>query len=483
MVIENNSTLTKMLRDNGASPDLLHMASFHIEDEDALETIETEMKRRGNHDKNRAVARYLTIGKKGAAQAGGQTKESLLVAVQNLLTLNLQKAAEDERRRAEIQKHHEDEKNEHHVTRELLTNSNSSMIAAVRDFEKTGRDNDAALHRGLMFVNERLDKITDDAVKSQRKLKNMAIAMAVGLAMLIIGTTAFGQVQTPTLPAQVVAACAGSSFTVGQRIYLTELANGSLCASVSGTVTVSGNVTVVQPTGTNLHIVADSGTITTVGTVTTITNPVTVTDGAGALNVIVDSGSVTANAGTNLNTSTLATEATLAALDAKVTAVNTGAVTVSTFPDNEPFNVAQINGTTTDDGNGAIGTGTLRVAQGSGSTVSSCADETQVASVPISTATSGNVELVAISGSTVVYVCGYNAIATGTVAIQFISGTGTACATGETNKTGAYPLIANSGLAVGNGGAMQFKGAAGEAVCIELSGAVQVDGLLTYVQR
>jgi hypothetical protein len=35
-------------------------------------------------------------------------------------------------------------------------------------------------------------------------------------------------------------------------------------------------------------------TVTTVGTLTTITNPVTVTDGAGALNVIVDSGTLTA---------------------------------------------------------------------------------------------------------------------------------------------------------------------------------------------
>lgn len=39
----------------------------------------------------------------------------------------------------------------------------------------------------------------------------------------------------------------------------------------------------------------------------TATDTVTVTDGAGALNVIVDSGSVTANAGTNLNTSALLT--------------------------------------------------------------------------------------------------------------------------------------------------------------------------------
>lgn len=117
-----------------------------------------------------------------------------------------------------------------------------------------------------------------------------------------------------------------------------------------------------------------------------------------------------------------------------------------------------------------------------------CQDASQVTSVVISTASSGNVELVAISGSTVVYVCGFDVTAQADVSVQFISGTGSACATGETNKTGTYPLIAASGaglrgLARSNGGSVQFKGAAGEAVCIELSGAVQVDGLLTYVQR
>ena len=117
-----------------------------------------------------------------------------------------------------------------------------------------------------------------------------------------------------------------------------------------------------------------------------------------------------------------------------------------------------------------------------------CNDQSQVTSVAISTASSGNVQLVAISGSTIVYVCGFDVTAAADVSVQFVSGTGSACATGETDKTGVYQLTAASGaglrgLARPNGGAPQFKGAAGEAMCIELSGAVQVDGLLTYVQR
>lgn len=84
---------------------------------------------------------------------------------------------------------------------------------------------------------------------------------------------------------------------------------------ISGTVTANagtGNFTVVQPTGTNLHTVIDSGTLTTVSTVTavtSITNPVTVAQATAAnLNATVI-GTVTANAGTNLNTSALSTSA------------------------------------------------------------------------------------------------------------------------------------------------------------------------------
>lgn len=58
----------------------------------------------------------------------------------------------------------------------------------------------------------------------------------------------------------------------------------------------------------------------------TTTNPLQVGDAGGSLTV---DGTVTANAGTNLNTSALALEATLSTLNGKVTAVNTGAVVVA----------------------------------------------------------------------------------------------------------------------------------------------------------
>jgi hypothetical protein len=115
--------------------------------------------------------------------------------------------------------------------------------------------------------------------------------------------------------------------------------------------------------------------------------------------------------------------------------------------------------------------------------VAACDDPSRVTSVAIDTASSGNVELVALTSSQIVYVCGYDVQAHGTVGVQFIYGTGTACATGETNLTGVYNLEAREGLVRSNGGAVQFKTAASNALCIELSAAIQVSGVLTYVKQ
>lgn len=111
-----------------------------------------------------------------------------------------------------------------------------------------------------------------------------------------------------------------------------------------------------------------------------------------------------------------------------------------------------------------------------------CADYARVQSAKIDTASSGNVEIVALAASQIVYVCGYDFIATTAVSVQLIYGTGTACATGETDLTGPYPAGANGGIAIPNTGAVQLKTASANALCIELSGTVQVSGVVKYVQ-
>lgn len=88
------------------------------------------------------------------------------------------------------------------------------------------------------------------------------------------------------------------------RVRLSTVVGGTANATLRATVT-RPYVVMFGSDGTNIRqlktdtggavqVDVESGTLTTVSTVTTVTNPVTVTDGAGALNVIVDSGTVTA---------------------------------------------------------------------------------------------------------------------------------------------------------------------------------------------
>ena len=83
-----------------------------------------------------------------------------------------------------------------------------------------------------------------------------------------------------------------------------------MVADSGSTTAVTGNVTVVQPTGTNLHAVLDT-TSTTAVTQATAGNLNATVVGTGTFAAQV-TGTVTANAGTNLNTSALALDATVA---------------------------------------------------------------------------------------------------------------------------------------------------------------------------
>ena len=74
-------------------------------------------------------------------------------------------------------------------------------------------------------------------------------------------------------------------------------------------------------------------------------------------------------------------------------------------------------------------------------------------------------------------------VGAGAVDVQFIYGTGTACATGETDLTGAMSIAAaGGGMAESSPFWRGMKGAASNALCIELSAAVQVSGVLYYTK-
>lgn len=127
----------------------------------------------------------------------------------------------------------------------------------------------------------------------------------------------------------------------------------------------------------------------------------------------------------------------------------------------------------------------VNVAQVGGVTPAAavCDDPSKVTSVAVNATASGNTELVALTADDIVYICGYNFMSSGAADVRLVYGTGTACATGETGITGLYPLIAQTGIAVPNGGAVQAKGAVSNAVCIESSATVNVRGLLSYVKE
>lgn len=114
-------------------------------------------------------------------------------------------------------------------------------------------------------------------------------------------------------------------------------------------------------------------------------------------------------------------------------------------------------------------------------------------SAAISVTSGTTTSLVAVSGSTVVYVCGISitiapsAVTAATALFEY--GTGAAC-TGPTTLTGTYgngDLTSTVGVApinYGGGGQTIFKSAASNGICILTAGnVVNVQGVITYVQQ
>lgn len=104
------------------------------------------------------------------------------------------------------------------------------------------------------------------------------------------------------------------------------------------------------------------------------------------------------------------------------------------------------------------------------------------ASAAISVATATTTQLVALSGTTSIYVTHFDVIAGGTGNITFVYGTGAACATGTTSLTGAYNLTAQAGISAGVGLGPVLVVPAGKALCVTTSAAVQMSGAVSYSQ-
>jgi hypothetical protein len=115
-------------------------------------------------------------------------------------------------------------------------------------------------------------------------------------------------------------------------------------------------------------------------------------------------------------------------------------------------------------------------------------------SVPISVTSATTTSLVATSGSTTVYVCGFSISiapsATSADTALFERGTGAACVTTQASLTGTFGngdlTTAAPPTVVTYGGAGQtvFKSAGTDAICLVTAGTtVNVQGVMTYVQQ
>lgn len=104
------------------------------------------------------------------------------------------------------------------------------------------------------------------------------------------------------------------------------------------------------------------------------------------------------------------------------------------------------------------------------------------ASVKIDVSTATTTQLVALSGSTRIYITHWDVIAGGTGNIKLVYGTGASCGSGTTDITGNYNLTAQAGISVGGGLGPAIVVPAGQALCVTTSAAVQMSGVVTYTQ-
>lgn len=247
------------------------------------------------------------------------------------------------------------------------------------------------------------------------------------------------------------------TFTVGDGAGALNVIVDSGAVTVSdgagalNTIVDSGTLTCTQGTGTNLHTVVDSGTVT-------------VSDGAGALNVIVDSITAGDNNIGNVDVLTMPTT-TVTATNLDVQIGGSDSLTIGTFPDNEPINVAQRGGV---------------------AVVAGACERESLLYVQISQ--TGGTQLITGTASERIYICSIQLVTATAQNIALVDGTGSVCATSPTGLLGGstaatgWNFAANGGIVLPPSRDSWTKTSTdADNVCLLQSGAGQVSGSLTYV--
>jgi hypothetical protein len=193
-------------------------------------------------------------------------------------------------------------------------------------------------------------------------------------------------------------------------------------------------------------------------------------------------------------------------------------VTIETFPDNEPFNVSQINGTTVATGNGTAGTGVQRVAVSSDNSAIANWGQGSIGAAPpanaqqiggvTSGATAGLLGAITVCDSFAnvsqtasaqiitgvsgrrIYICSINLVSALANNVAIVAGTGSTCGTstvavpgtsGGTTAATGWNFGANGGIAHGGGlGAIAKTTVNGDNLCILQSASTQLSGGISY---
>ena len=319
------------------------------------------------------------------------------------------------------------------------------------------------------------------------------------LFMLAAGSAAFAQTYPVTNPTYIPTAQApATACTAACDIYFTL--NGVTDTTVQITGTFTGLTAAVRVSNQTPDVSNASATWTTASIVPF---------GGGT--------PVSSVSGTTTGMWTLNT-AGLTRLNVHVTAISTGTVTVSVAgtpggaaiegvvlnniegtiaPGTAPSKMAAVGGVynstppTATNGQALAlqldNDGTLYVNTRDDSVVAAdpCASRSAVkSSVLVNITSATTTQLVALSGTTKVYACGFNATLGASTSVAFEYGTGSSCGTGTTLLTGALTMGTTGGMVnVGGGEATAITAIAGNALCAVSTGTGGIQGVLTYVQQ
>ena len=105
------------------------------------------------------------------------------------------------------------------------------------------------------------------------------------------------------------------------------------------------------------------------------------------------------------------------------------------------------------------------------------------ASAAVNVGTTATTQIIALSGTTSIYVTGYDITSAGAGTITFKAGTGSNCASNTTSLSGAMTVAANQEIGPrGSGWGPALVAPAGYAVCITTASSATAQGSVAYAQ-